>query len=303
VFNSFALLLTTQCNDWCKVCDYEPVSNLSTFMTETEAINYIEQVSPVIDSFPGPRLEILGGEPFVHLDTLLNVVRYAAHVGFHPEVSTNGFWATNPHATRLVVTRLREAGVRTLVIVTDTYHLRFVSIGNLKNLVDAVRDDGLIITIVYRAMKTDTVPLDILELRSVNTAISEVVFQPWLPVGPPDPINGNVFAIELGLPPPLPCRSRLRLVVSPSGDVYPCLAGTFIPALKLGNAKLHPLARILEDSQHNIRLRSLANLGARGLVSRKAMHKLENDASLLYADNCWLCQKLLSDGSPVGATE
>lgn len=303
MFNSFALLLTTQCNEWCKVCYYGPEGHFPSSMTERDAINYIDQVAPMIDHFPGRRLEVLGGEPFVELDPLLYIVRHAVDMGFRTEVSTNGFWATDLSATKGIVSKLREAGARMLVIVTDSYHLEFVSLGNIRNLVDALRDSGLIVNIVYRVTKRDTIPFDLLELRSVNSAISEVIFQPWLPIGPPDPIDSDVFAIERGLPPPMPCRSKVRFVVSPSGDVYPCLAGIFAPALKLGNAKQESLSRILEYSEHNDQLRNLAKLGPMGLISRDDRRKLEKVAANLYTDNCWLCQHLLSNGSSLGAAE
>jgi MoaA/NifB/PqqE/SkfB family radical SAM enzyme len=271
-------------------------------MVEREAINYIDQAAPMIGHFQDRRLEILGGEPFIELNPLLHIVRHAADMGFRTELSTNGFWATDVSATKEIVSRLREAGVRMLVIVTDSYHLGFVSIGNIKTLLDALRDSGLIVNIVYRVTKKDTVPFDLLELRSVNVAISEIIFQPWLPIGSPDP-DSDIFAIERGLPPPMPCRSKLRFIVSPAGDVYPCLAGIFAPALRLGNSKEDSLSRILEYSEHNDHLRTLANLGPMGLISRDDRRKLERVASMLYADNCWLCQYLLSNGSLVEAAE
>jgi len=293
MFNSFTLMLTTRCNDWCEICDIGPLEENST-LPLNEALDYIDQAAPFVTRLYEHRLEILGGEPFNIFNSLLDVIRHATALGFRVEVSTNGFWATDKRKTKITITQLRDAGLRNLVIITDNYHLKFVSVDNIQNLITALREAGFLVSLIFRVSRFDAIPPELLALDGINVGIADIIVEPWLPISYQDPPPSNIFAVNSGFPPPVPCRLKLRLIVTPAGDVFPCMVGTFIRSFRMGNLKQEPLSVIMERMQSSTLLQRLQEVGPAGLLSTADRRSIEETLSNLYAENCWLCHKIFT---------
>ena len=78
-----------------------------------------------------------GGEPTRMLHRVLPVVEACRKRGLHTRLVTNAGWAVSPHASRMMIDRLRAAGLNELAISTSVWHRAFVC---LDRCVEAARE-------------------------------------------------------------------------------------------------------------------------------------------------------------------
>ncbi len=98
---SIAVNITRQCNLRCKYCYNHNGHNIqpgdtNSELTADEIIGFLKQLKPFLSK--NPSLNILGGEPLLDSDKLLEVSRYAGKQGFNTLVSTNGTSISNVFA-------------------------------------------------------------------------------------------------------------------------------------------------------------------------------------------------------------
>lgn len=63
-----------------------------------------------------------GGEPFLHYAELLEWVGLAAGMGLTAGAVTNGYWAADIQAALDILGRLKDRGLKSLMVSTDDYH-------------------------------------------------------------------------------------------------------------------------------------------------------------------------------------
>lgn len=90
---SVAVNITKQCNLKCQYCYNHDSQNIQTKgtgpeLTADEIIGFLKHLKPFLSK--SPSLNILGGEPLLASDELLEVARYAKKHGFNTLVSSNG---------------------------------------------------------------------------------------------------------------------------------------------------------------------------------------------------------------------
>ncbi len=84
-------------------------------------------VSSIAEATPHAAIHIGGGEPFLDLEGLKELVREAICQGLHLEyVETNGFWIRKKDA-RKMLEEIREAGCRCLLLSISPFHNAFLS--------------------------------------------------------------------------------------------------------------------------------------------------------------------------------
>ncbi len=118
------LLLTYKCPSRCRHCAY--FSGLEGFglMSAQEVKGYLKQLS----NQPLESLWIYGGEPFLYVGVLIEVVKIARRKRI-PKIGvlTNAYWATKPSISLKKLTQLKQAGLNALIISTDGFHSAAVS--------------------------------------------------------------------------------------------------------------------------------------------------------------------------------
>ena len=118
-----ALLMTYRCTIACEHCCFScSPTKPDVVMGVDEAVEHLRGLHEL-----GRMVHIAGGEPFLHYDRLIAIVRAAAEVGAAPHfVETNASWCVSEEVAHKRLGELRAAGVRWLLVSTDRYHLRHV---------------------------------------------------------------------------------------------------------------------------------------------------------------------------------
>jgi len=89
-------------------------------------------------------IHIGGGEPFLNLEGLLNVLEIAQQLYVRIEyVETNSSWFKDVPSATEILTRLQERGVHTLLISISPFHNEFIPFFKVKGVMEACRLSGM----------------------------------------------------------------------------------------------------------------------------------------------------------------
>ncbi len=136
---SGGIFLTYHCTSECRHCLYNcSPRRPDDWMT----LEMAGRVFSALAKEPqlGP-LHISGGEACMRLDLLEDVIRLALASGVQVSyVQTNGFWCADPAATRQVLERLKEAGLRELYVSVSMFHNEQIPLSCSRTCVEAARD-------------------------------------------------------------------------------------------------------------------------------------------------------------------
>jgi MoaA/NifB/PqqE/SkfB family radical SAM enzyme len=238
------------------------------------------------------RVHLSGGETFLNFSKAIGFERIGT--------TTNAFWAVNravaEHRTRL----LAEAGLNYFEVSIDFWHLPYVKVERVRNLLYAARRCG--VTVILRT------------LSSKRHHLAEILgyFEPadllHVLVG-----NGRVHPVGRGSSKEIAdqvypgntegcCEAVLNLTVSPSGYVYPCCAGAdMTTSLASGKVTESSLADIVFRMETDRMLRQLIHEGPATLVRTIEQLGYKEALKKDYTSICHLCWDIFRQDDLSGA--
>lgn len=241
-----------------------------------------------------PRLQLVGGEALLRLDDCLAVVETAARAGFQSiSIATNAFWARRPKVADAHCARLADAGLTSLEVSFDAWHLPWVEGETVSNALEAASRRGLPVTLRVLTSRDHGVDDTLARLRpaaldaatrihcttvaSTGRAGRELAPGEFL-------ARGDLTAA---------CHRELSLTVNPAGDVFPCCSGLDqTRALGFGNVRERSVVAIAAEMSASPLLRRIVFEGVGSLVP------LLEHAGVTVADPhssiCSLCWSLFS---------
>jgi len=133
---SCGIFLSYKCNSKCRHCMYACSPNWSgDWISEGDLKRILSQLSDAIIPAPGGEssvgvnygLHFTGGEPFLNYQLLLRAVEIADEYGIPSTfVETNSFWCVNREASEEKLRRLKEAGLRGILISVNPFLVEYV---------------------------------------------------------------------------------------------------------------------------------------------------------------------------------
>lgn len=130
------LLISYSCNAKCKHCYLSCFGKSEGRMRLEDAVNHLKSFKE--EGIPKEEIHITGGEPFLNLNYLTDILSTAKLAGYSGFgfVETNAFWATEKKKCERVLESIKKIGVEKLCISADIYHQEFVPISRVKTLVE-----------------------------------------------------------------------------------------------------------------------------------------------------------------------
>jgi len=136
--SSGGIHLTYQCPNRCAHCIYASSPSRNEWMTEADLSRILKQIKQNDQFLTG--MHIGGGEPFLNLDLLEFSIRQMHEVGLPLDyVETNGFWAWEDDKTEQILVRMRDAGLRGLLVSASPFHLEFIPMDRVNRAVRIAR--------------------------------------------------------------------------------------------------------------------------------------------------------------------
>jgi hypothetical protein len=259
-----------------------------------QAKRFMEQASQV-----GIRtLVFTGGEPFNHPTQLRVLMHHADRHDMESALITNAAWASSRNKVREHLAELKEAGLRSITLSTDRYHLPAVPLERIEHVLDVAKEFGLRARVKIARLPHDPVAEGI--CQTIRRHTEQIVFQEVSPMGRGDSLRSELYGERassfLGascLTPP---------VLLPSGDLLTCCN---LPAqdmrkednpFVLGNVQTEPLGILLKKRFRDPVLRALRTKGPGFLLTRLAGSdsSFRRHERALYHSGCDLCFRVFA---------
>jgi MoaA/NifB/PqqE/SkfB family radical SAM enzyme len=297
-FNALVLEITERCNAKCAMCyqaagpkgsDIRGDSNLPLDV----ALRVIEEAAGLLEI--ESRLHVSGGEAFIRYQDTMAMFRKGKSLGIlNIGATTNGFWAVNRDTARRRCEELFDAGLTYLEISMDYWHLPWVSVDRIRNLLWAARCAG--IGAILRTLTTKSHHMDELFADFEDADFLGVIIgnNRVSPVGrgcSDIPANDIYYGNTEGC-----CEDVLALTVTPNGNVYPCCAGAdMTDALACGNVHNDTLAQALFKMRTDRTMRQLIHVGSGSLLPIIRELGYGDRIKDKYAHICHLCWDIFKD--------
>jgi len=291
-FNALVIETTERCNAKCGMC-YQAAGPKGSDIRGDAELD-LDAIKRVIDQAIGlpnlqKRVHLSGGETFLNFAKALEVFRHAKAAGFERiGTTTNAFWAINPRVAELKTTELAQAGLNYFEISLDHWHLPYVKVERVRNLVRAARGCG--VTVILRTLSSKShhideilrffEPADLLDVLIGNGRVH--------PVGRGDSADiiadvypGNVDGC---------CDSVLNLTISPAGNIFPCCAGAdMTTSLASGDVATQSLPDAVFRMQTDRMIRELVHRGPAVLLPIIEQLGYADAIDKDYTSICHLC--------------
>lgn len=238
-------------------------------------------------------LHIGGGEPFLDIDGLYGLIVEIRKAGIGLDyVETSGYWARGDQRDVVLLERLKEAGLTTLMLSLCPYHAEFVPVKRVIHAVEACRKVG-IPTFVWQ----DQFARELQALGDVNKTHSLAEYEEKYPGGVER--LPERFGLQLLGRAALTHKTRAKVPVNRLAVSKPCLGplqtghfhvdcfGDFIPPGCTGLAVgLSDVGNITDEK--NPAVHCLTTQGVGALMQKAQARGFVPDT--LYESACALCQ-------------
>jgi hypothetical protein len=136
-----AFYFTLACTARCAHCITFAAPGVGRKMSLPDARRLLADVgrTPELDG-----VVFTGGENFVHRDELLQLVRDCAALRLKTEIISNAYWASSEDAARRMLRPFVDAGLDSLRISLDEYHLPFIPAARVHIALRAMSELGLL---------------------------------------------------------------------------------------------------------------------------------------------------------------
>lgn len=78
-----------------------------------------------------------GGEALLRREFMLDLISRVHRAGKRTTLVSNGFWGITPNAALRGLRELRDSGLTLLTLSADVFHLPYISVQRVKNILDA----------------------------------------------------------------------------------------------------------------------------------------------------------------------
>jgi organic radical activating enzyme len=103
-----------------------------------------ENIMPIVGQLGCRSVHIGGGEPLLRPDELIQVIETARRFNLDIDyVETNSSWFKDSDSAEITLSRLRKAGLRTLLISISPFHNQYVPFFKVKGVLEACRQTGI----------------------------------------------------------------------------------------------------------------------------------------------------------------
>jgi len=287
--------LTTKCDSKCIYCQADASPSCKEVMDVRDAYNYLTEACAVsnLESFM-----VFGGEPMLYPKRAIAIFRKVSQLKIpRVEMLTNGVWGKDKAEVEKLAKKLKGAGLNTLGISVDAFHLQYIPLDYPRNAaeasikagienvtwnvaviesLDALNEYDAKTSQILKTLQPVGIEAHIHKVACVGRATQTLRehFQQTSLEGPceGEPPIGNVLV------------SPESICIEPSGSVDVCWH------LPLGNAKVKPLSQMISkyDWRNSIITEILVKEGPIGLLKLAKVHKHRFKLDD-YFTKCHLC--------------
>jgi len=304
-FRALVLETTDRCNAKCAMC-YQAAGPRGSDLRGDGRLDQGVVLRVISEAAVMPevsrRLHVSGGEAFLRYPETLDAFRHGRACGFtNIGSTTNGFWAVTEKIALRRCDELIDAGVDYLEVSVDHWHLPYVPLARVRNLLRAARATGL--TIILRTLTSRSHHLDtLLESFAATDLVGVLVGN-----GRVHPVGRGAVEVDpddvyFGSGPVGACEELLSLTIAPNGNVYPCCAGAdMTDSLASGNVNTDSLRDAVFKMRTDRTIRQVIHQGTGSLIPIIKELGYADRLQDRYDTICHLCWDVFKDNELAGA--
>lgn len=214
---SLTVVITLRCSARCEHCVTCSSPSRSEEIDPELAGRAVEEAAA-----RGLSIVLSGGEPMLCPELVCDLAIRARRFNVSVAVYSNGFWATSQDKADRIVIQLVSAGVDTLLLSTDVFHLPYVPVDRVETACWAAIDRGMYCEVAVPSPANDAVTTSLIarvkRLKGVVVKVHGVAR-----TGRAQALDAGVFWHSV---PDRPCTVFGQLALIPSGKLYACCAGS-----------------------------------------------------------------------------
>lgn len=254
------ILVTNKCNFKCEHCFWGNISK-----GEVIADNLLKYVVSKCMENNIKHICFSGGEPFLYLDKIVDVMRCYKNEFAKVSICTNGYWGDDA----CVIDKLKVAGINSIELSYDKYHAKFISFDKIINIINEVKINDIKIEIVVSVANFK----EIIQFQSKLTKYIDAKHITYQYVGR----YGNGENIEIGdyANFSAKCSQFMKQIcVDFNGLLYYCCG----PYVSLGTNSNFCVGQFTQDSIDNLK------------NNQDLYHYM---SEITYSDGCYACEECL----------
>jgi MoaA/NifB/PqqE/SkfB family radical SAM enzyme len=300
LFHSLVIETNDRCNARCAMCYQAAGPRGSDLRGDGHlpldvGLRVIGEAA-VLPELIGKRCHLSGGEGFLYFDDMLTLFRHASSLGFtEVGATTNAFWALSRQRALQRCEVLADAGVNYLEVSMDFWHLPYVKVDRIRDLIWAMRRTGLRPVLRLLSSKShhmDEIMREFTAAELIHVQIANSRVQPSGRASTEVPIEDVYMAggVEGA------CERMLNLTISPNGNVYPCCAGAdMTKEMASGNVLTDSLADAVLKMRTDHMIRTVIHKGAGELIKVAQGLGYGDRVDKQYSSICHLCWDVFQD--------
>jgi MoaA/NifB/PqqE/SkfB family radical SAM enzyme len=290
LFDNIGIVLTNQCNAQCSMCCFECGPDKDFVLDEKLVFDIIEQASHITGI---KRIGFTGGEAMLFPDLLMKAMEFAKRHSLDVTLTSNGFWAKDYNTALQKLEQLRKLGMVSLSISVDEYHLRYVGLECLTNLIRANRHIGIDFRIAVGDAYEGRSALDIIKKLDKDIYGQNLTIYPFMPVGKAAELAADKIFLR-DYEASWRCCYNKNCAVLYDGSVYPCCSqAIYRNRICKGNIREKSLQDIISAYEDEGIFSTLVRQGFDFFV-QIAREEKGWDIPRRYSSPCHLCHVLFS---------
>lgn len=290
-YSTLCLVYTDTCNANCSICSFECSPHKSNKMNVEDAKTYIDEA---VECAGVSRLAITGGEALLYYDEILQVINHAYKRGLYVTCNSNGYWARTLDETGIKMLNLIKAGLKQITISVDQYHMQYIPIENIRNIITAAKRLQLHVVLECVVLKNSKRVWDIAKELGDCICDIEIIERLCLPFGAARNINKEeFFTNDINY---IKCNYSDVMTILPNKKVYSCCSeGGFTEIMKSADLSKDSIKCAVENYEKNKLMFLIKNLGFSWLIEDIKNNNLNIEVKESYVNVCEACYDLFNN--------
>lgn len=294
------ILLTWRCPAECAHCVFESGPAKRSLIDVELASDALRALAR---RAPGSGVSFSGGEPFVALAEMRQLIGLAHGLGLSSEICTSAAWVSTPERARAALEDLQQCGLRVLAVSLDRHHLPFVPARKVATVIREALALGLRVVLKVlegeNEISTPDAIAEALEFSLEEVACLAVKPQGVVEVGRAtrEMVGASdVTALHGGA-----CRlAGANATLTPEGDLYTCCGpvvgrGAKAAALFRISGPGEPAEARFAEMDRDLFAQLLRTIGPAGIIAAARRNFGSELAIRTPVNQCDLCLEMTRD--------
>lgn len=289
IFRKVGIALTDRCTASCAMCCFRCNPGNKQVLSRDTVFDIIRQAEdiPEITS-----VGLSGGEAMLYPGLVLDSVREIKRANMRASLTSNGFWASDEKAAADTLRALKDAGLDSLSVSVDAYHIEYVPLDRIRHILRLCRTVNLPLSLAVGDTLKGTRAADIIKALDRDIYNTQVTVYPFYPIGAGQDLANEAFAAT-SFSDDWKCPFQGDLLVFADGTVYPCCSqAVYQSHLSNGSIYTDSLRELMDSYERYCLFAGLRRIGFGRLmqIAKQAGMELPD----AFVSPCHLCNVLFS---------